>query len=49
MGTWDECPCIMCQIAKLYLKTKYTVSREFYKLPNDIYAAIIRKVFLSEF
>ena len=30
-------------------KQNKLLHREFYKLSNDIYAAIIRKVFLNEF
>ena len=37
------------KIDKLLLKTKYIVKQRIYKLSNDIYAAMIRKVFLSEF
>ena len=32
-----------------YKKQNIPLNREFYKLSNDIYAAIIKKVLLSEF
>ena len=45
MDTYLKCPCVIWQIAKLYLKTKYTVSREFYKLSNDLYLFVALPLF----
>ena len=49
MTSWWYDKLIIWQIDKLFLKTKHIVKCRIYKLSNDIYANMIRKIFLREF